>query len=128
MILIFALACGKYSRNVGRLLEVHPHATHGVVHARKYFHRRVSWIVPDELLVNFQNTFQLAIQNLPVNMRQVEIYHRLAIDAEVVFINDFEYGAGGDIARNQVAVLRVPLLQKIPALAFRNRFRIARIA
>ena len=58
-------------------------------------------------------------------MREVEVDHRLPINAEMVLVDNLVNGAGGDIARYEVAVFRIPLFQEIPALTFRNGLRIA---
>ena len=114
--------------NVGGLIEVHPHAAHGVVHAGKNLHGRVARVVAYELLVNFQNAFEFAIKNLAIDVGQVEIDHRLAVDAEVVLVHNFVNGAGRDVARHQVAVLWIPLFQEVPALVFRDCLRVALVA
>ena len=62
MIVVFALARRKDSRNVRGLIEVDPQAAHGVMHAGENLHRPVARIVADELLVNFENAFELAIE------------------------------------------------------------------
>ena len=128
MILIFALACRENSGNVGGLLEIYPQPAHGVVHAGEYFHRRVARIVAHKLFVDFKNPFQFAVENLAVDVGEVEINHRLAVDAEVVLKNYLEDGSRSNVARNQVAVLGIPLFQKIPALTLRNGVRIASVA
>ena len=38
-------------------------------------------IVAYELLVDFENAFQLAVEHLAVDVRQVEIDHRLAVNS-----------------------------------------------
>src|SRR2546427_8350799 len=45
-----------------------------------------------------------------------------------MFVHDFMDGTRSHIARHEISVLRIPLLQKIPAIIFRNRIRIALIA
>src|SRR6266700_6842391 len=120
MILILTLAGCENSWDIRGLVEIHPQAAHGVVHARENLHRRGARVVADKFFVNLEYPFQLAVEGGTINMRQVEINHRLAINAEVVFENNFENGAGRDIARNQVAVLRIPLFEKIPPIALRN--------
>ena len=95
------------------------------MHARKNLHGCVARIVSHKLLVDLENAFQFAIEHLAIDVRQVEIDHRLAIDAQVVLVNHFKDRARSHIPRHQVAVLRIPLLQEVPALALRNRFRIA---
>ena len=118
VILVFALAGGIDAGNVGGLVEVHPQPAHGVVHAGEDLHRRVARIVADKLLVDLENAFELAVEDLAVDVGQVEIDHRLAVDAEVVLVDHLVNGAGGDVARHQVAVLRIPLFQEVPALGF----------
>ena len=85
-------------------------------------------IVSHELLVNFQNAFQLAIENLGVDVGQVEVDHRLPIDAEIVLVDNLENRARSHIARHQIPIFRVPLFQEVPALALRNGQRIAFVA
>ena len=128
MILILALSSSKYAGKVGLLIEVHPQSAHGVVHAGKNLHRCVARIVAYELFVNFQNPFQFAVENLPVNVGEVEIDHRLAVNAEVVLEDDFEDGAGRHIARHQVAILRIPLFEEVPPVTLRDGVRIALVA
>jgi len=72
MVLIFGLASGKDAGNVRLLLVIDPQSTHGVVHAGENLHRRVARIVAHKLLVDFQDTFEFAIQNLAIDMGQVE--------------------------------------------------------
>src|SRR6476660_3458419 len=61
VILVLALARGVNTGNASSLIEVHPHAAHGVVHAGKNLHGRVARVVAYELLVNFQNAFEFAV-------------------------------------------------------------------
>ncbi len=90
------------------------------MHAGENLHGDVARVVAHELLVNFEDAFQLAIQNLAVDVGQVEVDHRLAVDAQVVLVDHLENRAGGDIARHQVAVLGIPLFEEVPALGFRD--------
>src|SRR5438270_385835 len=84
------------------------------MHAWENLHRRSTRIVADKLFVDLENAFELAVEGGAVNVGEVKIDHRLAVDAQVVLVNDFEDGAGRHIARDQVAVFRVPLFQKVP--------------
>src|SRR5581483_6259677 len=79
-------------------------------------------------LVDFEDAFQLAVENFAVDVGQVKIDHRLAVNAETVLVDDLVNSASGYVTRNQVAVFRVPLFQKIPALALRDRQRVALVA
>ena len=53
----------------------------------------------------------------------VEVDHGLAVDAHVVLVDDFEDGAGGDVAGDEVAVLGVPLFEEVPAFGFGDGLR-----
>ena len=128
MVLVLAFAAGIQASNVGGLFVIHPEPAHGVVHAGKDFHRRGAWIIAHELLVDFQDAFQLAVENGRINVGEVEKNHRLPINSQPLLVNHLVDGAGGDVARHQIAVLGIPLLQKIPAFALGNRLRIAGIA
>src|SRR3989441_2897800 len=98
------------------------------MHAGENLHRRGARIIADELFVDFENAFQFAVENLTIDVREIEIDHRLAVDSEVMFVHDFMDGTRSHIARHEISVLRIPLLQKIPAIIFRNRIRIALVA
>ncbi len=50
-------------------------------------------------------------------MRNVQVHHVLPIDAQMLVHAHIEDLAGGDVARNQVAVGRVLLFQEVPGLA-----------
>ena len=128
VIAVFTLAAGEDAGNTGRLLEIDPKPTHGVVHAGKNLHRSIARIVAHKLLVDFENAFELAVERRAIDVCQVEVDHGLAIDAELVLIDDFVDGAGGDIPRHEIAILWIPLLQKIPAIRFGNAARIALVA
>src|SRR5713101_4444290 len=128
MVLVLGLARSEDAGDVRGLFVIHPEAAHGVVHAGKNLHRRFARIVPDKLLVDFEDAFQLAVESLAVNMRQVKIDHRLAVDSEVVFVHHFENRARGHVARDEVPVFRIPLFEEIPTVTLRNGFGIALVA
>src|SRR5271165_4851119 len=117
---VIALTAGVETLDVGELVEVNPQAAHGVVHAGKDLHGGVARIVADELLVDLEDAFEFAVERGAVDVGQVKIDHRLAINAEVMLVNHFVDGAGGDVARHQVAVLGIPLFQEVPTLAVGN--------
>ena len=98
------------SWDIRGLIEIDPHPTHGVVHAGKDLHGNFARVIADKLLINFQNAFQLAVENLGIDVSQVEVDHGLAINAEIVFEDDFENRARSDIAWHQVPVFWIPLL------------------
>ena len=61
-------------------------------------------------------------------MRDVEIDGWLAGQTHFHFEDDFVNGARGYVARDEVAVFRIPLFEKIKALGFGNIFATAFIA
>ncbi len=75
----------------------------------------------DKLLVNLENAAELAVQRRAVDVREVEIDHRLAVDAEAELVDDFVNGARGHVARHEVAVFRIPLLEEVEALGLGDR-------
>ena len=103
VVLVLALAAGKDAGDVRHLVEVHPKSAHRVVHARKDLHRLHARIDADELLVDFEDAAELVVQRLAIDVRQVEINHRLAVESEAEFIDHFVDGARGHVARHQVA-------------------------
>src|SRR5690242_177447 len=121
VVLVFAFPRGEDARNTGGLVfGVHPHAAHGVVHAGENLHRLFARVHAEKLFVDFQNAFEFAVEGLARDVADVEINGGFSIEAELFLVNDAVNGARGDVARNEVPVLRVPLLEKIEALFFRN--------
>jgi hypothetical protein len=102
------------------LIGVDPQAAHRVMHAGKDLHRDIARVVADKLLIDLKNAFELAVQCGAVDVRQVEIDHRLAVKAQTVLVDDLVNGACGDVARDEVAVLGIPLFQKVKALSLWN--------
>src|SRR5208337_3166088 len=102
---VIALTAGVETLDVGELVEVNPQAAHGVVHAGKDLHGGVARIVADELLVDLEDAFEFAVERGAVDVGQVKIDHRLAINAEVMLVNHFVDGAGGDVARHRLPYL-----------------------
>ena len=82
----------------------------------------------DELFVDFENAAELAVQRLTVDVREVEVDHGLAVDAETLLVDHFVNGARGHVARHEVAVFRIPLLEEVEALGFRDGFDGALVA
>ncbi len=114
---VIGFACCKDAGDVGLLVEVDPEAAHGVVHAGEDLHGDFAGVVADELLVDFEDAFELVLAFWR-EVREVEVDHGLAVDAHVVFVDDFEDVAGGDVAGDEVAVLGVPLFEEVPAVGF----------
>ena len=84
-------------------------------------HRHVARIDALELLVDLQNAAQLPVEHLARNVRQVEIHAQpVLLDAQPFVGADVEDLARGDVARHQVAVLRIALFEEVVALGFGN--------
>src|SRR5450631_122197 len=128
MVLVFSLARREDSGDVRRLFVIDPEAAHGVVHAGENLHGRDARIVADKLLVDFEDAFQLAVESLGVDVGEVEVNHRLAIDAEVVLVHHFENRSSGHIARHEVAVFRIPLFEEVPTIALRDALWVALVS
>ena len=119
VILVFAFACGENSRNAGRLVfGVHPHAAHRVMHGGENFHGFVPRIDAEEFFVDFENAFELAVERFARDVRDVEINGSLTIEPKLFLIDDAMNRARCDVARDEVAVLRIPLFQEIEAFSF----------
>jgi hypothetical protein len=108
--------------DVGLLVEVHPQAAHGVVDAGEDLHRHLARVVADELLVDLKDAVEL-VQLGRREVRDVEVDHRLAVDAHVVGVDDLEDLARGDVARHQVAVLGIALFEEVPAVGLGDGLR-----
>src|SRR5439155_9990118 len=61
------------------------------------------------------------------DVREIEIDHVPPADAQT-FLANLEKLAGGDVARNQVAIFRISLFQEIKTLRLRNRIGMPCIA
>ena len=136
MVLVVALADGVQARDVracwwraarrkppvGRALVVHPQAAHRVVDGREDLHRHVARVDALEFLVDFQDAAQLAVELVARNVRQVEIHAQpVLLDAQPLVDADVEDLARGDVARHEVAVLRIALFEEVVPLALGNR-------
>ena len=53
-------------------------------------------------------------------MGQVQVNHGLAVQAQAKLVDHLVNGAGSHIARNEVAVLGIPLLEEIKAIRVWN--------
>ena len=135
MILIVAFANGVQPGDVGLLVPgralneaagaaffiVDPEAAHGIMHGRENFHRHDPRIDALELLVDLQNAAEFAIERLAGHVREVEVNAQsVLLDRQPLGGADVENLAGGNVARHEVAVLRIPLLEEIAPLDFRN--------
>src|SRR5262249_26124067 len=105
---------------------IDPQATHRIMDGREDLHRHFTWIDALEFLVDFQNATKLLIEHLARQMGQIQIYGQpFDVDRESLVGADVEYLAGRDIARHQVAVLRVTLFENVITLGLGNRTGVA---
>jgi hypothetical protein len=128
--LIIALADGKDSRHIrlliarragdqaafGVALVIAPQAAHRIMHGGKNLHRGVPRIDALEFFVNLQNAGEFAVQHFARELAHVEIdAGTVLLHAQPFLQADLEYFARGDIARHEVAVLRIAVFEKIVA-------------
>ncbi len=128
MIGVLALARRIDAGDVGGLLAVHPQSPHGVVHAGEDLHGHGARIVAHKLLVDLQNSLQLAVEDGAVNVGQVEVDHRLSVNPQPVLEDHLVDGPRGHVSRHQVAVLGIPLFQEVKALGLGDAFGITVVA
>src|SRR6266851_7846676 len=79
---IIRFSGSKDSGDVGLLVEVDPETAHGVVHAGEDLHGDFAGVVADELLVDLEDAFELAVGR-GRKVGDVEVDHGLAVDAHV---------------------------------------------
>ena len=92
------------------------------MHAGENLHGLFAWIDAAEFFVDFEDAFELAIERSAIDVRDVKINSRLAIEAELFLIDDAMNGARGNIAGNEVAIFGIPLFEEVEALVFGNAF------
>ncbi len=105
---------------VGARLVGGPHAAHGVVDRGEDLHGGRPGVVARELLIDLHDPAQLAGEVVGVLVGQVEVDHVPAADAHVLIDADVEDLAGRDVARHEVAVRGVLLLEEVQALVLRD--------
>src|SRR4029077_4459633 len=87
--------------NVGGLIfVVDPQAAHRVVHGGEDFHGLFARVYAYELFVNFENAFELFVEDVGGNMRNVEIDGGLAGQSHFHFEDAFVNGARSYVARH----------------------------
>ena len=96
---------------------VDPDAAHRIVDGREDLHRHLARIFSDEVHVDFEDTAELALQVVRIDMREVEVDAVLAVDAQTHVHADLEDSARGDVTRHEVAVCRIHVLKEVPGLA-----------
>src|SRR5689334_20484415 len=98
------------------------------MHGGENLHWVVARIDTLEFLVDLENSRQLSIQFAAWNMRQIQIdTHAFFFNAEPIVDADIENLSCRNIARHQVSVFGISILEEIIALIFRNRAGLARI-
>ena len=134
MVRVVAFAGGVEPRNVRRLLAraalhqivvgvglvVAPQPAHRVMDGGEDLHRLVPRVDSLELLVDLHDAAELAIEDGGGNVRDVEVDGVLALDAHSHVLHHREDLARGDVARNQVSVPGIFLLEEMPALVLGN--------
>ncbi|MNI28010.1 hypothetical protein D3C73_817710 [compost metagenome] len=117
MILVFTFPCREQSGDIRHLVIIDPHAAHGVMHSREDFHRNFAGIIAHEFFIDFDNAAQLDVQLLRVLVGEIQVHHVLAVNAQPLVDTYIKNLPGGNIARHQIPVRRIFLLQKVPRLA-----------
>ena len=141
MVLVLAFADGVQAGDVGLLvprradvqpavavgLVVDPQPAHRVVDGGEDFHRHLAGVGPLELLVDFQDAGQLAVQHLAGDVGHVEVdAHPPGLHAQAFLHADLEDLAGADVAGHEVAVLGIALFEEVVAFLLGNVLRRAR--
>ena len=117
VVLMIALARSHESRNVRVVVAVDPDTAHRVMYGREDLHRHLARILTDELRVHLENAAKLALEVIRRDMGEVEVNAALIVDAEPHVDADLEDCTRCDVARDEVAVCRIHLLEEIPGLA-----------
>ena len=111
------------SEPFGVALEVDPEAAHRVVHGGEDAHRVLVRVLADELLVDLEDAGELLAEHLARQVRHVEVDLVLVLaalrveDAAPLVEALLEELAAGDVARDEVAVAGVLLLEEVVAVA-----------
>src|SRR5262249_53439355 len=111
---------------VRALLEVDPEPAHRVVDGREDAHRVVVRILPDELVVDLEHPGELLREHVLRQVGDVEVDLELVLPAlrvehATVLVEALEKElAARDVARDEVAVTGVLVLEEVVALLLRN--------
>ena len=87
------------------------------MHGREDLHRHLARILTDELRVHLENAAELALEVIRRDMGEVEVNAALIVDAESHVDADLEDRTRCNVARDEVAVCRIHLLEEVPGLA-----------
>ena len=104
-------------------LVVHPQPAHRVVDRRIDLHRLLAWVLARELLIDLENALELALERLAGHVRQVQEHGHAAAHAEAHVDLSARH-----VARDQVPVLGIALLEEVPALVLGDAPRRAVVA
>ena len=74
----------------------------------------------EEFFINFEDAFELAVENFARNVGHVQIDGLMPANSQLHLKYNFVNGASGNVARDEVAVFRVPLFQEIETVAYRE--------
>ena len=119
-------AADEQAGDVGLQVIVHPEAAHRVVHGREDAHRLLVRVLAGDVLVHVE---QVAVAGADLGFAEaLDRGGEVEVDAETLavdhladaaaFVADFLGGAGGDVARGEVAVARVLAFEEIVAGLF----------
>src|SRR6185312_14267536 len=110
--------------------KVRPQPAHRVMDRREDLHRLVQRVGADEFFIDLENAFEPGEDGLTAAfldfVAKIEVDHVSAAHAQAL-LADFEDLAGGNVARDNVAVLGIPLFQDIVTLVLGDVIGIARI-
>ena len=98
------------------------------MHSREDLHWLVTWIDALELFVDFEDTAKLSIQLLARNVREVEIDAlSIRFDTAAFVHTDVEDLSRRNVARYEVTVRGISLLEEVVTLVFWNLLGISRV-
>jgi hypothetical protein len=99
------------------LIGVDPQTSHGIVNGRENTHGNFLGILADKFFIDFQDTSQFPLKEASIEMGDVQVDLRFAIDTQFHFINDLKDRACRHITRDKIPVFRVPFFKEVPRLA-----------
>ena len=92
------------------------------MHARENFHRLFARVHAEEFFVDFQNAFELTVERFARNMAYIEVDRLLPRQTQFFLKDDAVNSARRNVARNEIAVFRIPFFEKIKPIGFWNAF------
>ena len=104
------------SRDVCHLIVVDPQSAHRIVDCWEDLHRYFTRVVPYEFLVDFEDPTKFDVEFFRIFVRQVEVDHVLAVDAEFLVNTYIEDLTCRDVTRYEVSVCWIFLFEEVPWL------------